>query len=130
MVTELFRPSRYQVPGHGQRVPSSSLARSSPGVDTPSPGGFGVEGGRGLGVEGGLGFEPPECGVRGRGGGGRDREALSLLAASSVRRLFPVSVCRPDEGPLGGRGRDWPSDDDEGLSPDDDRPCELYGDLP
>lgn len=67
-----------------------------------------MEGGRGLGVEGGLGFELPECGVRGRGGGGRGLDALSLLAASSVRRLLPVSVCPPAEGPLGrgGLGRD------------------------
>lgn len=110
------------------RSRGASLTRSSPGVDPLSRGGFGVEGGRGLGVEGGLGFELPDCGVRGGGGGGRGLAALSSLAASSVRRLLPVSVCaRPGEGPLGGLGRDVPSND--GLSPDDDRPCELYGDL-
>lgn len=105
-----------------------SVERSSPGVDPPSRDGFGVEGGRGLGVEGGLGLEPPECGVRGRGGGGRCLDALSLPLASSVRRLLPLSGCRPGEGPLGGLGRDWPPED--GLSPDEDRPCGAYGDLP
>lgn len=99
---------------------------SSPGVDSPSRTGFGVEGGRGLGVEGGLGFELPEWGVRGGGGGGRGLDALPLLAASSVRRLLPVSeFARPGEGPLGGLGRGWPFD--EGLSLDDDRPCDEDG---
>lgn len=114
----------------GTRSRDASQSCSSPGVDPPSRGGgFGVEGGRGLGVEGGLGFELPECGVRGGGGGGRGLDALSLLAASSVRRLFPFSVCRPGDGPLGGLGRvAWPPGD--GLPPDNDRPCELCGDFP
>ncbi len=98
----------------------AGLARcSSPGVDSPSRTGFGVEGGRG--VEGGLGFELLECRVRGGGGGGRGFDELPLLAASSVRRLLPVSGCeRPGEGPAGSLGRGWPFDD--GLSLDDDRP--------
>lgn len=85
-----------------------------------SPGGFGVDGGRGF-VEGGLGFELLEVGVRGGGGGGRGLDAPPLLVVSCGRRLLPVSVCaRAGAGPLGGLGRGLPFD--EGLSPDDDRP--------
>lgn len=76
-----------------------------------------------MGVVGGLGLELLECGVRGGGGGGRGLDALPLLVASCDRRLLPVSVgARAGAGPLGGLGRGLTFDD--GLSPDDDRPCD------